>query len=177
MRRLTRREWFLAVASAIVISALVIWLPSRGPVAHSTGSTSTNGSGNGSLQAPSSFTISGDVRGEMTLGAMVSLDLSLVNPNDFDLVIDRITVTVQAVEAPRADTKHPCTVADFKVRPLTGGVPPRLAANASERLSAMGVARSHQPAVGMLERPVNQDGCQGAVLTLGYEASGAELDR
>ena len=46
---------------------------------------------------------------------MVPLDLTLDNTNANDLAIDRITVAVMTVDAPRADAEHPCSAADFEV--------------------------------------------------------------
>ncbi len=107
---------------------------------------------------------------------MVPLDLTLDNTNANDLAIDRITVAVITVDAPRADVEHPCSVADFEVRQLSGGVLLRLAGNSTYTLSGV-VPAENWPAVGMVNRPVNQDGCKGASLTLGYEASGMEVSR
>jgi hypothetical protein len=41
----------------------------------------------------------------------------------------------------------------------------------------MDLADESWPAVGMVDRPVNQDGCKGASVTLRYEASGVEVPR
>jgi hypothetical protein len=173
MRTPTRREALLTVAYAALTVVLLFWLWGRDATHH----TSATGVGPGSVDVPSSFTISGDVRGVITPGVMLPLDLRLDNPNDVGIAIDRITVTVQDVDAPRADMDHPCSVGDFAVRQLSGGVLPTLAANGRNDLSGMGRARRRWPAVGMLNRPVNQDGCKGAVLTLGYEASGTQAHR
>ena len=137
----------------------------------------TEGSGRGSVSAPTSFTISGDVRGAMTPGSRVPLNLSLSNPNDFEVVVDTITVTVRDVEARRSDSDHPCSVADFEVRQIPRSVVLRLGREGTQDLSGLSLARDHWPAVGMLNRPVNQDGCKGAVLTLGYEATGVGVRR
>lgn len=172
MRRPTRRETALGVALAILVAAPFFWFPGRDRVGRSADDTDS-----GAARTPSLFTISGDVRDVITPGVMAPLDLSLDNPNDRDLVIDRITVTVTDVDAPQADADHPCSVADFDVRQLSGHLAVTLRANRVDDLSGMGVARGHLPAVGMLDRPVNQDGCKGAFLTLSYEASGVEVQR
>jgi len=105
----------------------------------------------------------------------VALDLRLDNTTDLDLTIDRITVALVAVDAPRADADHPCSVADFEVKHLSGGVVVRLPANSANNLSGLAVPEETWPAVGMVNQPVNQDGCKGASLTLGYEARGVEM--
>lgn len=173
MRRPTRREAVLAVALAAIVVATLLWFQGG----ESTDGTSTTGAGHGSVHGPAPFAISGDVGGAMTPGALVPLDLALENPNDFEVAVEGITVTVQDVNAPRADTNHPCSVVDFEVRQVPGSVVLSLDGNRTQDLSGLGLRRDHWPAVGMLDRSVNQDGCKGAVLTLGYEATGAEVRR
>jgi hypothetical protein len=172
VRRPTRREAGIAVACAIIFAILLLWIPGCGPTARS-----AEAAGRGSIGARSSFTISGDVSRPISLGELVALDLTLTNSNDVDLAIDRITVTAVRVDAPSADADHPCGAADFEVRHLSGGGVLMLAANTAHSLSELNLARENWPAVGMLNRPVNQDGCKGASLTLGYEASGVEVSR
>jgi hypothetical protein len=158
---------------AVIIALVVAWWPtrpgSRGPA---------DGDGGGSIGGPGSpVNISGDTSGAIAPGVMLPLDLSLDNTNDFDLSVDLLTVTVTEVDAPRATTDRPCSAADFEVRPLAEGVELTLGAGSAEDLSGMGVTRENWPAVGMIDGPLNQDGCQGATLTLSYEASGVEVQR
>lgn len=170
MRRPTRREKFLGVGLACFGVAFMLWVPGCEPQRRPIVDTGPSVVGGGSV-----FTIAGDIRNAMVPGAHEPLDLSLDNPNDRGLVVDRITVTVTDVGAPHADADHPCSVADFDVRPLADGVAITLRAKGVDTLSGLGVARDDWPAVVMLDRPVNQDGCKGAVLTLGYVARGVEV--
>jgi len=173
MRRSTRRAALLTAGLALVIGALVAWLLNSGQADQQAGDT-----GAAALrEAASAVVISGDVHDAIAPGAMAPLDLSLENPNEFAVALDSITVSVTAVDAPRADAGHPCSIADFDVRQLLGRVTVTLGGNRTDSLSGLGVARGHWPAVGLLDRPVNQDGCQGATLALGYEASGIEVPR
>ncbi len=171
MNRPTRREAILTVVFAILL-AVLLWFRGCGPVG-----SSTADAGQGSVRAPSSFTISGDLRRPVSPGELEALDLTLDNTNDVDLVIDRITVAVVGIDAPRADIDHPCSEADFEVRHLSGGVVLSLPGNSTRTLSGLELAEENWPAVGMINRPVNQDGCKGASLTLRYEASGVEVPR
>ena len=172
MRRPTRREVVLAVAFALLVAVLLLWFPGGGPVGRS-----TDAAGPGSVRAPSSLTISGDVRRQISPGELVPIDLRLDNTSDLDLAIDHITVAVVGIDAPRADVDHPCSAADFEVRQLSGGVVLRIAGNSAQNLSGMDLPDENWPAVSMVDRPVNQDGCKGASLTLRYEASGVEVPR
>lgn len=172
MRRPTRREVGLAIAFVILVALVLLWFRGCGPASRATAAT-----GDALLPTGSSFTISGDVSSAIRPGELVALNLTLDNASDLDLAIDRITVAVVGINAPLADTDHPCTAADFQVRELSGGVVVRLARNSVDNLSGLQVPKANWPAVGMLNRPVNQDGCKGASLTLNYEASGTEVPR
>ena len=163
----------VAFLLAMIIAVVVTWLPTW-PGSHS----STDGDDRASIEGPgSSFTINGDASGAISPGVLLPLDLSLDNTNDFDLSVDRLTVTVSEVDAPRATATRPCGNADFEVRPLAEGVELELGADSASDLSSFGLARENWPAVGMVNSPVNQNGCQGATLTLRYEASGVEVHR
>ena len=122
-------------------------------------------------------TISGNVSRPVSPGSLELLDLELDNPEDVAIAIDRIAVALVGIDAPRADVDHPCSTADFEVRQLAVGVVLRLAGNSADNLSGLELPSENWPAVGMLNRPVNQDGCKGASLMLGYEASGMEVPR
>jgi len=172
MRRPTRREAVLAGVFATLVAVLLLWVPGCGPVGSSTDATS-----DGSIGTPSTFTIKGGLSRPISPGELAALDLTLDNTNDLDLVIDRITVTVVGIDAPQADADHPCSEADFEVRPFSGGVVLRLAGNTTDNLSGLDLPEENWPAVGMINRPVNQDGCKGASVTLRYEASGVEVPR
>ena len=163
----------VAFLVAVIIALIVIWWltwPGSDTSTDEDGGASIGGTG-------SSVTISGDASGAISPGVMLPLDLSLDNTNDFDVAVDRLTVTVSEVDAPRATAERPCGAADFEVRPLGEGVELMLGADDAEDLSGLGVAREDWPAVGMLNSRVNQDGCKGAVLTLDYEAGGVEVQR
>lgn len=125
------------------------------------------------LESPASITIEGRSAGLIRPGVMVPLDLSFDNPQDHPVILDELAVTVTGIEAPRADEEHPCTMADFVVRQLSGSLALVLDGGTVSALSELDLADRDWPAVGMRARPVNQDGCKDAVITLAYEASGA----
>jgi hypothetical protein len=172
MRRPTRREVVLAVVFALVVAVLLLWFRGCGPVG-----VSTDPTGHGSVRASSSFTISGEVRRLISPGELVPIDLRLDNAGAIDLAIDHVTVAMVGIDAPRANVDHSCNAADFEVRQLSAGVVLRIAGNSAENLSGMDLPEENWPAVSMVDRPVNQDGCKGASLTLRYEASGVEVPR
>lgn len=126
------------------------------------------------LEAPTLVTIEGRSTGLIRPGVMVPLDLSFDNPHDHAVILDEVTVTVTGIEVPQADDEHPCSVSDFAVRQLSGSLALVLDGGAVSTLSDLDVADRDWPAVGMHDRPVNQDGCKDAVITLAYEASGVE---
>jgi hypothetical protein len=75
------------------------------------------------------------------------------------------------VEAPRATGALPCTAGDFTVVQFAGAYPLRVGPQATVHLSDLGVAAARGPQLRMLDRPVNQDGCQGATVTLSYSGA------
>jgi hypothetical protein len=169
MRSKTGTRVALGVGLTALVGLAVWWLtrpPSAGPA---------DGTGVGAIGR--SITIRGDIEGAIVPGSMVPLNLSFANRNSFSVTVDRVAVRLRSVRAPGADAAHGCGRADFTVRQLPRTVELRLASESTQRLSAMGLSPSRWPAVGMLDRPVNQDGCKGAVLTLDYEASGLEVPR
>jgi hypothetical protein len=169
----TFRKVVVGMITAAVVGLVVVWWLGRPRVI-----PPADGTGKGVIRQPSRpVTIRGDVKGPILPGSLVALNLSFVNHNSFELTLDRVTVRVRSIHAPRADRTHACTSADFKVRQLARSVELRLAGKSTRRLSAMGLSRAQWPAVGMLDRPVNQDGCKGALLRLDYKASGLEVHR
>jgi len=122
------------------------------------------------------FTIAGTAAKPISPGMRAPLDLRLTNPHDTALSVSDLKVTVRRVSAPHADGAHPCAIGDFAIDQVPAGLVITVPARAISKLSGLGVARAKLPHVGMLNRPVDQDGCKGASLTLAYAASGA-LDR
>jgi hypothetical protein len=115
------------------------------------------------------FTISGSTpAGMLRPGVAVPVDLTLTNPNDSSLQISRLLVTVAIIQAPRSDPSHPCSAADFGVVQFSGPGNVKLAASSSRSLSSLGIPQGQWPQVTMANRPVNQDGCKDASLTLGF---------
>jgi len=117
------------------------------------------------------FAIKGDVTEIISPGVMVPLDLEITNAQNFPLTVTGLAVTVRAVNAPNAGDGRPCSRADFAVD-QTNQLEFRVAAGASSTLSGLDFARYTWPKIGMLDRPVNQNGCKGASLTLHYAALG-----
>jgi hypothetical protein len=103
---------------------------------------------------------------------MTSIDLAFTNSHDFPVSLTGITVIVRKVDAPNADAGHSCAVADFTVDQSPADFRVTLPARTTSSLSALNFPRAMWPRMGMLNRPVNQDGCKGAALTLRYTASG-----
>lgn len=116
---------------------------------------------------PAPVAISGRF-GPLWPGTSQSVDLALTNPNSQAIAINGLSVSIQNVTAPRATAQLPCSAADFSVTQFSGSYPLHVPAHATMHLSDLGVAAAHGPQLRMLDRPVNQDGCQGATVTLTY---------
>lgn len=113
--------------------------------------------------------IVGRAQTELGPGVSSPVHLGFLNASPRGVKIRRVRVFVATVTAPRADATHPCTKADFEVRQLRRRVL-RLPAQRRVDLADLGVPVADWPRLTMRNRPVNQDGCQGASLTLRYRA-------
>ena len=175
MKRPTRRHWIVA-AAAVLLALLLLWLHSCDTGCREPGGGGGS-TGSGTVTAPAPFTVTGDLTREIRPGALVPLDLTLTNTNPAPIVIDQIAVTVGPIDAPNADADHPCTDADFDVRPLRPGVAVTVPGGSTATLAGLSIPEADWPAVGMLNLPHNQNGCKGATLTLRYEATATEVTR
>jgi hypothetical protein len=115
--------------------------------------------------------IAGSPTGPLMPGSVVPLDLLLTNTRDSRLVVTGLSVRIQGLSAPRADAAHPCTTADLAISQFSGSYGFALAPSRTRSLAELGVAPDQWPALSMLARPVNQDGCQGATISLAYGAT------
>jgi hypothetical protein len=119
-----------------------------------------------------SFTIAGTTTESISPGLGAPLNLKLTNTQTSPMVIHDLQVTVTRVQAPNADTTHPCSLSDFIVRKASTSQIITIAPQSTSTLSNLGLPIATWPRVGMLNRPVDQDGCKGAQLTLAFAASG-----
>jgi hypothetical protein len=117
------------------------------------------------------FTIAGDVTTPLEPGVNQPLDLQITNPNAAPLIVDPVDVAVEAVNAPRATAALPCSLSNFGVQQPSGSLPLTIPAASTRTLSQLGVPPASWPQVALLDLPTDQDGCQGASLTLGYQAA------
>ncbi|MGZ4588519.1 MAG: hypothetical protein ACXVX9_12045 [Mycobacteriaceae bacterium] len=169
MNTVGRRRVVLGGVLAVLGGVLLLRVVACGPTADAPGAGS---GGTGPGDPPGAFTIDGNADETTSPGVMTRLDLTLRNPYDFPLWVTGLRLSVQALSAPNADDTHPCTVDDFTVDQASRGFTITLGARAASTLSSLGLPPAAWPQVGMLDRSVDQDGCKGASLTLGYTASG-----
>ena len=111
--------------------------------------------------------ISGTARRTLRPGGSSGINLAFTNRSSSPVTLRHVRVTITGVSAPEADAQHPCTRADFRVRPMQAAalVVPGAAPTDLVRLA---VPSWRWPHLEMRNRPSNQDGCKGARLTLGY---------
>jgi hypothetical protein len=117
---------------------------------------------------PASFTIAGDAIAALWPGIPVPVDLALANPNRSSISVTGLAVVVKSLTAPRATVHSPCSLEDFAVQQFTGSYPITVPGRTSQSLDLAGVARPLWPQVEIVNRAVDQDGCQGATITLSY---------
>jgi hypothetical protein len=120
------------------------------------------------------FQIWGQPEGLLGPGASRPIDLVISNPNSRRLAVTHLTVTVRSVTRTgwAVARNLPCGTEDYAVRQYSGAYPLGITARGRASLSGLHVATSAWPAVSMLDRRVNQDGCKGATLGLAYAGSG-----
>jgi hypothetical protein len=83
-----------------------------------------------------------------------------------------LTVKATTLFAPNSSAALPCTLQDFSMQQFSGSYPFQLPASSVRTLSSLGVATAQRPQVTLLNLPIDQDGCQGASVTLGYTGQG-----
>ena len=108
--------------------------------------------------------------------APVRVDLTMSNPHEVAMTVSGLTITVDSITAPHADGHHLCSVDDFMVEQPANGLRLVLPAGTSRSLSGLGIDHERWPRIGMVNRPLNQDGCKGALVALSYAGSGALQD-
>jgi hypothetical protein len=126
------------------------------------------------VTTPDSFTIAGTLSDLLTPGSGEPLDLTLTNLQNTDLLIASLSVEVASVSGPLTDATHPCDAGDFSVGQFTGAPGFKLPASSSADLSELGFDPGEWPTVSMLNRPVNQDGCKHASLSLSFTGTATE---
>jgi hypothetical protein len=124
----------------------------------------------GPVQVPP-FTVTAGA-GPLVPGVTQPLNLAITNPSHLALTVTSLSAQPQSVSAPNATSALPCTLTDFSVRQFSGPVSLPIPASTTRTLSSLGVPSTLWPAVTLLDRPVDQDGCRGAALNLLYTGTG-----
>lgn len=128
---------------------------------------SAGGAGS-ATQALPSYGIAGDVSNPLWPGQPQGIDLAVSNPNTVPLDITDLTVTISGINAPGATTSLPCSTADFTVQQYSYSYPLVVPPSTTTTLEELKVPASNWPQVELLNLPSDQDGCQGASLSLTY---------
>jgi len=117
--------------------------------------------------------VSGDVDG-LAPGLLRPIDLTVTNQDKKPVSVTNLTVSLQSVSRTQYAVAHglACGLADYAVRQYSGPYPLAGPGLGSRSLDQLGIPAPQWPQVMLVDRPVNQDGCKGATLTLGYAASG-----
>jgi hypothetical protein len=122
------------------------------------------GRGHGQIWT-TSVKISARVTKPISPGVSWPVTLTFSNQNPKVVGMKRVRVKIESISAPHADATHPCTRLDFQIRQM-----PRrslwIPAHQVTDLAGLGVPVESWPTLGMRNRPLNQDGCKGAQLTL-----------
>lgn len=119
------------------------------------------------------LSLTGSVDG-LAPGVLRPLDLTVTNEDKKPVSVTNLTVSLQSVTRTPYAVSHglPCSLTDYAVRQYSGPYPLAVPGLSSRSLSQLGLPAGQWPQVVLVDRPVNQDGCKGATLTLGYAGSG-----
>ncbi len=125
--------------------------------------------GTGTANAPlPRFSLAGNATAPLEPGVPEAIDLRITNPNPAPLVVTNLSASVRAVSAPGASSLLPCTIRDFSVQRYFGPLPLIVPASSTRSLAGLGVPPAQWPQISIVDRPTDQDGCQGATVTLAY---------
>jgi hypothetical protein len=114
------------------------------------------------------FVISGDLSGALAPGSPSSpLDLTMTNPNNQQIAVAGLTVTVLGTSAGSS-----CDASNFGVVQYGGAYPLQLGARQTVSLTQLGVTATALPHVRMIDKPSNQDGCKHVTVHLSYTGTG-----
>ena len=103
------------------------------------------------------------------------MDLTLTNPNGVALAITRLTVRVSDVRV--TNGRGLCTRADFEVHQFSGAYGFVVSASHTATLTELGIPGEYWPRLVMINRPVNQDGCKRAAITLSFRGRTVGVER
>jgi len=163
-------RWQLASSSSKVETQVL-----GAQVVQANGNSQGNGATNGNGNDPKgSFNVAGQAQG-LFPGAVVALPLTLTNPQSFGIVVNQLTVTVQAPVLPSPPlpgvTLTPaCTAAAVEVGVVDGqGFKAQNPINVSVNLGKNGTAQLSTVRLHMVASP--PDACQGATFSLSYGGS------
>jgi uncharacterized membrane protein len=117
----------------------------------------------------STFGIAGNLGTTLYPGTQAPLDLSLTNPNSFDLKVNNLTVSVR-----ETTSKAGCSGSqNFTVTQFSGTYPLTIHPGTTS-LSSLVPDNSKWPQIQMLNLATNQDACKGATLSLDYTGSATQ---
>jgi uncharacterized membrane protein len=113
-----------------------------------------------------SFEIAGNLGASLSPGTKGPLNLSITNPNHFDIQVTSLSVSVRA-----ATSKSGCSGSqNFAVDQYSGTYPLTVHPGTTS-LSSLVSDQSKWPQVRMLNLPTNQDACKGATINFDYTGS------
>ncbi len=126
------------------------------------------GTGSTTAVALPNYQLTGTAVDPLWPGIPGAIDLTVTNPNPLPLSFTNLTVSITAITAPRATPLLPCSSADFSVQQYSGPYPVVVPASSTASLQELGIPTAAWPQAAIIDLPTDQDGCQGASLTLAY---------
>ena len=130
------------------------------PTSPTLGGGSVTNNGNKGSNSGHAITLSGDVVGTVGLDSPATLNVTISNPNNQDIVVTRVTGTITSVTTAGIDGLPVCSSSWYSVGTFDGTQP--IAKNSSGVVSV--------PIVLSDVASTNQDNCKGAAVSFTFSA-------
>ncbi|MGN6609330.1 MAG: hypothetical protein ACTHMS_20245 [Jatrophihabitans sp.] len=119
----------------------------------------------------SNITLAGSVTRQLAPGLSAPLDVSITNPNNFDVVVSNLQITVNPRTTKAGQSNPQCDgPTNLKITQFSGAAF-KVKESRTLTLSALGIAQSQWPVVTMPDLPTNQDACKSTTFTYTYAAT------
>jgi hypothetical protein len=142
--------------------------------AYAAGATPTTAPAGSHSAAPVDTTIKlgGATVTALAPGTSAPVDLTLYNPSDKALVVNRMAVRIAQIQRPNGQPAN-CAPDNFTIRQFSGSYGFSLTPDKTTGLAELNIPQPQWPQLTLLNLPmVNQDGCKDTTITISVTATG-----
>jgi hypothetical protein len=116
------------------------------------------------------YKLSGNAVDQLWPGTSPVIHWAITHPNPLALRFNSLTAAITRLSAPWATPALPCSPSDFAIQQYSGPYPVVIPPSSTRSLQQLGIPSPDWPRIAIIDLPTDQDGCQGASLTLTYDA-------